>query len=164
MENARSRSFSWDDPLIGAQAAKTMSGMAYLTAMAEGNLPVPPIMRLINFSMAAFSEGRFTFTFTPAEYHYNPVGSVHGGVTSTLLDSALGCAVHTLLPAGTGYATVELHVHFVRPLTMSTGEVRCEAEVIHMGRSLATAQARLTDAEGKLYSHATTSCMIFRPE
>ena len=106
-------------------------------------------------------EGRAVFECTPSEYHYNPIGVVHGGLAATLLDSALGCAVHSTLAAGAGYSTVELHVNLVRPITMQTGRMRCEAEIVHVGRSMATAQGRLTDAAGKLYAHGTTTCMIF---
>lgn len=114
--------------------------------------------------MIEIGPGKAVFTFLPAEYHYNPIGSVHGGIASTLLDSALGCAVHTTLPAGAAYTTLELHVNFLRPLTRETGLIRCEGEIIHSGRTVATAQARLVDAAGKLYGHATTTCMIFRPD
>ncbi|MBC8075392.1 MAG: PaaI family thioesterase, partial [Chloroflexales bacterium] len=100
---------------------------------------------------------------TPAEYHYNPIGSVHGGVAATLCDSAMACAIHTTLPAGVGYTTLELKVNFVRPITVQTGRVTCEGTLIHMGGRVATAEARLTDASGALYAHATTTCLVLRP-
>jgi uncharacterized protein (TIGR00369 family) len=102
------------------------------------------------------------FAVEPAEYHYNPIGLVHGGLACTLLDSAMGCAVHTTLPAGTGYTTLELKVNLIRPLTRETGRVLCEGTIIHVGGRTATAEARITDAAGALYAHATTTCMIFR--
>ncbi|HEY0035194.1 MAG TPA: PaaI family thioesterase, partial [Longimicrobium sp.] len=97
------------------------------------------------------------------EYHYNPIGVVHGGLAATMADSAMGCAVHSTLPAGAGYTTLEFKINFVRPLTRDTGRVLCEARTIHVGGRVATAEARVTDAEGRLYAHATTTCMVFRP-
>jgi uncharacterized protein (TIGR00369 family) len=120
-------------------------------------------MSLMNIAIGEIEEGRVVFTVEPAEYHYNPIGMVHGGLACTLCDSAMGCAVHTMLPAGVGYTTLELKVNFIRPLTRETGLVRCEGTVIHAGSRSATAEARLYDAAGTLYGHATTTCMIFRP-
>lgn len=160
----RTRTITWDDPLASAHAGLALSGMDYLQAMIDGHIPGPPIMHLLNFRLGEFSDGRASFWCEPAEYHYNPIGVVHGGLASTLLDSALGCAIHTMLPAGVGYTTLELHVNFVRPLTAQTGRVTCTAEVIHVGRTVGTAQARLVDEAGKLYAHGTTTCMIFRGE
>ena len=99
----------------------------------------------------------------PAEFHYNPLGTVHGGVTATLLNSALGCTVQSMLPAGTGYTTLELKVNYLRPITSKTGTVYSEGKLIHLGGRIATAEARVTDASGKLYAHATTTCIILRP-
>lgn len=160
----RTRTIVWDDPLIGANAGRTMRGIDYLQGMIDGSIPGPPIMHTLGFRLAEIGEGRATFVSEPAEYHYNPIGSVHGGLAATLLDSALGCAIHTTLPAGVGYTTLELHVNFIRPLTAATGQVLCHGEVIHSGRTMATAQGQLMDAAGKLYAHGTATCMIFRPE
>jgi uncharacterized protein (TIGR00369 family) len=159
----RTRTVSWDDPMVGAKAAPAMSGLDYLRAMARGELPPPPIMPLMGIQIGEIAEGRVSFTVEPAEYHYNPIGVVHGGLACTLFDSAMGCAVHSTLPAGAGYTTLELKVNFLRPLTRETGRVVCEGSVIHVGNRIATAEARLHDAAGKLYGHATTTCMIFRP-
>jgi uncharacterized protein (TIGR00369 family) len=158
----RTRTFSWRDPLPGAKAAQTMSGLEYLQAFQRGEFPAPPIAELMNFRFTEVSEGRIVFTGEPAEYHYNPIGTVHGGFAATLLDSALGCAVHSTLPAGAGYTTLELKVNYVRPITIKTGTVFCEGKVIYVGGRIATAEARLTDAGGKLYAHGTTTCMILR--
>jgi uncharacterized protein (TIGR00369 family) len=158
--DGRTRTVTWDDPMIGANAGRTMSGLDYLQAMIRGELPRPPISHLLNFWLAEAETGRAVFIVEPAEYHYNPIGVVHGGLAATVLDSALGCAVQTMLPAGTGYTTVELHVNMLRPVTMQTGRLHCEGEIIHSGRRMATAQARLTDTSGKLYAHGTTTCMI----
>ncbi len=159
---ARTRTYGWSDPAPGAAAARGMSGLEYLHAIARGELPRPPIMDTLGIDGAEFEAGRAVFTVVPAEYHYNAIGVVHGGLAATLADSALGCAVHSTLPAGAGYTTLELKVNFVRPLTTETGRISCEAKVIHAGGRVATAEARVTDADGKLYAHATTTCMIFR--
>jgi uncharacterized protein (TIGR00369 family) len=159
----RTRTFSWDDPLIGARVAPTLSGLEYLQAMERGELPAPPIMLLLNFGFQAAEEGRVVFSVEPAEYHYNPIGMVHGGLASTLCDSAMGCAIQSTLPAGVGYTTLELKVNFVRPLTIATGLVLCEGKVISIGGRVGTAEARVTDRAGKLYAHATSTCLIMRP-
>ena len=160
----RTRTVSWQDPLAGAGAAKGMSGLEYLRAMSRGELPGPPIAELMGFGFAEIEEGRVVFECVPAEYHYNPIGTVHGGLACALFDSAMGCAVHTALPAGAGYTTVELKVNFLRPISIRTGRLLCEGKNIHVGGRIATAEARLLDESGKLYGHATTTCMIFRGE
>lgn len=159
----RTRTITWDDPHIGREAGLKMSGLDYMRALINEQLPAPPISQLMNFRLIEVEAGRAVFGGEPGEYHYNPIGAVHGGLAATLLDSALGCAIHSMLPAGTGYTTVELHVNFVRPITVSTGFMRCEGKVIHVGRQLATAEARLTDSAGKLYAHGTTTCFVFQP-
>lgn len=160
--SARTRTFSWQDPMIGAAAAPTMSGLDYLNAIVRGELPPPPIAMMMNMTIETVEEGRVVFAVEPAEYHYNPIGMVHGGLACTIFDSAMGCAIHTMLPAGTGYSTLEIKVNFLRPLSLKTGRVYCEGKTIHVGRTTALAEARLLDAAGKLYGHATTTCMIFR--
>jgi uncharacterized protein (TIGR00369 family) len=109
------------------------------------------------------SEGRVVFAIEPAEYHYNPLGTVHGGIAATLLDSAMGCAVQSMLPHGAGYTTLELKTNYLRAMTSRTGVVYCEGKIIHMGGRVATAEGRLTDASGKLYAHGTTTCILLRP-
>ncbi|MDQ4129342.1 MAG: PaaI family thioesterase [Actinomycetota bacterium] len=158
----RTRTVRWEDPAPGAEAAREMGGLEYLRAMLGGELPGPPIARLVGFDLLEVEEGRAVFECEPAEYHYNPIGSVHGGLACTLLDSAMGCAIHTELPAGVGYTTVELKVNFLRPITTQTRRLLCEGTAIHVGGRIATAEARLTDESGRLYGHATTTCMIFR--
>jgi len=156
----RTRTIAWEDPMIGARAAEGLSGLEYLRRLRAGELPMPPITALVGFRFGALEEGRVSFEFEPAEHHYNPIGTVHGGIPTTLLDSAMGCALHSTLPRGVGYATVELNVHFVRPIRGDTGPMVCEGRVVHGGRRHATAEARLTDAGGKLYAHATCSCVV----
>ncbi len=160
--NARSRTVSWEDPAIGAEAAPNMSGLDYMRAIMRGELPPVPMGELMGFGPVELEEGRVVFECTPAEYHYNPIGTAHGGLACTLFDSAMGCAVHTMLPAGVGYTTLELKVNLLRAVTIETGRLLCEGKTIHVGGRIATAEARLTDEAGKLYGHATTTCMIFR--
>ena len=158
----RKRMVTWEDPTAGVAAAAKMSGLEYLRAIARRELPTAPMADLIGFDFSEIEEGRVVFECTPAEYHYNPIGAVHGGLACTLCDSAMGCAVYTMLPAGVGYTTVELKVNFLRPITLKTGRLLCEGTTIHVGGRIATAEARLLDTSGKLYGHATTTCMIFR--
>jgi uncharacterized protein (TIGR00369 family) len=159
----RSRVVTWEDPMPAAEAARTMSGLDYLRALVAGDYPAPPISRLLNFRLVEVEEGRAVFEVEPAEYHYNPIGVVHGGLAATVLDSALGCAVQSTLPAGSSYTTVELHVNLLRPITAHTGKLRCQSHIVHVGRRIATAEAKLLDEAGKLYAHATTTCMILQP-
>lgn len=162
-ETTRTRVITWEDPTTAVQTGKTVSGLAYLQALQSGELPPPPIAVLMGMWISEVSEGRAVFALEPAEYHYNPLGTMHGGVMATVLDSSLGCVVQSVLPAGTGYTTLELKVNYLRPVTANTSTLYCEGKIIHVGGRIATAEARLTDKEGKLYAHGTTTCMIFRP-
>ena len=136
--------------------------MQYIQAIFDGELPAPPISLLMGFRGVEAEPGRALFEMEPGPEHYNPIGSVHGGVALTLLDSAMGCAVHTLLDAGVGYTTVEVKTNFVRPITLETGLIRCEGIVLHKGSRVATAEGKLTDSNGKLLAHGTTTCLIPR--
>lgn len=159
---SRNRHITWEDPHALAAIGRGMSGMEYLQKLMAGELPPPPIAELLNFRLAEISDGRAVFTCDPAEYHYNPIGLVHGGLAATLLDSAMGCAIHTTLPAGVGYTTLEIKVNFIRPITEKQAGIRCEGTVIHSGGRTATAEGRVVDRDGKLYAHGTTTCLIFR--
>ncbi|PWT75979.1 MAG: PaaI family thioesterase [Proteobacteria bacterium] len=141
---------------------RSRSGAQFLDAVGNGELPTPPIGHTLDFWPVEWEPGRIVFQGMPAMAHYNPIGSVHGGWIATLLDSAVGCAVHSVLPAGKGYTTVELKVNFVRAVTADVGPLRAEGKVIHVGAQIGTAEARLFDARGKLYAHATTTCLVFR--
>jgi uncharacterized protein (TIGR00369 family) len=163
IEGDRTRVITWEDPTETVQTGRSISGIAFLRAMQSGELPPPPFAALLGIWITEVSEGRVVFATEPSEYHYNPLGTVHGGVIATLLDSALGCAVQSMLPAGTSYTTLELKVNYLRPITEKTGTVYAEGKIIHLGGRIATAEARLTDAKGKLYAHATTTCIILRP-
>ncbi len=162
-DSERTRTITWADPTESAKQGRTMSGLAYLRALQSGEVPPAPIAALMNMRITEVEEGRIVFAAEPAEYHYNPIGTVHGGFAATLLDSALGCAIHTTLQAGVGYTTLEVKVNYLRPMTSTTGTVYSEGKVIHVGGRVATAEGRITDASGKLYAHATTTCIILKP-
>ncbi|SIN43393.1 PaaI family thioesterase [Micromonospora cremea] len=160
-EPARSRTFTWSDPAANAAQVGRRSGLDLLRAMIAGELAAPPVMHLIDMSRMEADEGRVTVDLVPQEFHYNPLGTVHGGVISTLLDTAAACAVHTTLPAGVGYTSLDLSVKFLRPVTVASGILRCEGTVLQRGRRTALAEARLTDADARLIAHATSSCLLF---
>lgn len=162
MPDKHERIVNWKDPRELAAAARELPGLEFLQKMVTGELPPPPLASLLNFSIIELREGHAVFAVEPAEYHYNPIGVVHGGLAATLLDSAMGCAIHSTLPAGAGYTTLEIKVNFVRPMTAETGRVRCEAKIIHAGGRTATAEGRVMDEAGKLYAHGTTTCLILR--
>lgn len=161
--DGRQRVYRWGDPSVSAAAARDLDGITFFREILAGRLPAPPIMDTLGFNAVSFGPGRAVFELTPTEYQYNPIGSVHGGVYATLLDSACGCAVHTMLPAGVHYTSLDLSVRFLRPITSATGRLVCEGTVDHLGTRTALAQARLTSEDGKLFGQATSSCMIFRP-
>ena len=150
----------WDDPAALAETGRSMPGIEFLRAMRDGKLPHPPICQLLNYRLTEVEPGYAVFELTPGEQHYNPIGVVHGGIAMTLLDSAMGCAVQTRMPAGGGYTTLEAKTNLVRAVTGSTGKLRAIGKVLHVGKRVATAESRLEDAEGKLYAHATTTCIV----
>jgi uncharacterized protein (TIGR00369 family) len=157
-----SRTFTWASPGQGDPARLlSLDGLGQLRAMAEGELPPPPIMDTLGFTGFHPEAGRVVVEMPAAEFHYNPLGGVHGGVISTLLDTAAGCAVHSTLAVGEGYTSLDLSVKFLRPVTVDSGLLTCEGVVIQRGRRTALAQAQLTDERGRLVAHATSSCMIF---
>jgi uncharacterized protein (TIGR00369 family) len=163
-EPARERTYRWGDPDMSATAARTSPGIDVLRALARGELPAAPVAATFGFALDSVEPGRVEFSFEPAEYHYNPIGSVHGGVYATLLDSATGCAVHSLLPAGVGYTSLDLTVKFLRAVTVDTGRVRCTGTVTHLGSRTALAEARLLDGADKLLATAISSILLIRPE
>ena len=159
-ESKRSLTVEWSDPLPLAAAGRTMSGIEFLRGIRDGRFPAPPIAALLGFHLVEVEPGHAVFEIVPGERHYNPIGVVHGGLAMTLLDSAMGCCVHTRLPLDRGYATLEVKVNLVRAITAQTGTIRATGRVIHFGGRTATAEARLEDVEGKLYAHGTTTCII----
>jgi uncharacterized protein (TIGR00369 family) len=156
----RQLTVTWDDPLAAFEQGRKLAPIEHLRAIRDGRLPDPPIARLLGMRLARVEPGEAAFELTPAEQHYNPIGVVHGGIAFTLLDSATGCAVQTLCPAGKGYTTLELKVNLVRAITLQTGLIRASAKVVHFGSRTATAEGRLEDAAGKLYAHGTSTCLI----
>lgn len=140
-----------------------MTGLEYMQKVMRGELPPTPMADLIEFRLVEVSEGYAVFTIEPHERYYNGLGIVHGGLAATLLDSAMGCAINTMSSAGRVFTTLEMNINYVRPLKRETGEVRCEASVVHVGGHIATAKGQIVDRAGKLYAHGTTTCMLFRP-
>lgn len=157
----RTRTYTWNDPAPFLAALPTTPGLRLLEQMMSGEIPEPPIARTIGFADFDARAGTVTVTLVAAEHHLNPLGSMHGGVICTLLDTVCGCAVHTTLDAGTGYTSLDLNTRFLRPVTAATGLIRCEGEVIARGARTATAEARLVDAKGRLLAHATSTCLLF---
>lgn len=157
---AKLRARTREPGLADRAHAAGLGGLALLQAMLRGELPDPPITRTLDFYLLEVERGRAVFQGEPQFAHYNPIGSVHGGWHATLLDSAMACAVHTLVEPGFGYTTLEFKIHCVRPLTDKVGPVRAEGKVVAGGKRTATAEGRLVDAEGRLYSHGTTTCLI----
>jgi uncharacterized protein (TIGR00369 family) len=157
----RTRTFGWTDPAVHASMLGRRSGLELLQAMSNGELPAPPIMQLIDVAALRAEEGSVTVELDPQEFHYNPLGTMHGGIISTLLDTAAACSVHTTLAAGVGYTSLDLNVKFLRPVTIASGRLTCTGAVLQRGRRTALAEARLTDGKDRLLAHATSSCMIF---
>ena len=139
----------------------SMSGLDFVRAIFDGKLPAPPIMQIVEPFDSTAETGHVVFHSVPGFRHYNPIGSVHGGYAAILLDSAMGLAVHTALPAGTGYTTLEFKISFIRGMTEHSGVVRTEGKTLNVGRRAATAEARIVDSKGRLLAHATTTCLVF---
>ncbi len=160
---ARTRTITWQDPMAGLAAGADMTGLEFVRAIAEGRVPPPPIAETMGFAIISVDEGKVTFAAEPAEHLYNPIGVVHGGFAMTLLDSAMGCAVQTMLAAGEAYTSVETKVNFVRPITLTTGRVVCVGTLVHRGGTIATAEGRLiAEQSGKLLAHGTTTCIVIK--
>jgi uncharacterized protein (TIGR00369 family) len=163
IERTRTRSFSWEDPAVAAASAIELPGLQAMQAILDGTLAPPPIARLLALELVEVREGRAVFALEPAEWMYNPIGSVHGGIAATILDSCMGCAVHTTLEAGVGYTTADLQVRYIRAMRDTTGRVLAEGRVVHAGRRTATAEGRLfVESDETLLAHATTGCLILR--
>ena len=159
----RERTITWSDPMATAAGARGRTGLEFIRALMAGELPPPPIAVLLNMLPVEAEEGRAVFAGMPAEEFYNPIGVVHAGFVLTLMDSALGCAVQTTLPAGVGYTTLETKGNMIRPIHAATGRVLAEATVLHSGRTTATAEVKVTAAEtGKLLAHGSTTCAIIQ--
>jgi uncharacterized protein (TIGR00369 family) len=157
----RSRTITWQDPQLTATHAGRISGIEFLQRIVSGEIPSPPIAQVLGFRLAQVEKGFAVFEFEPAEFHYNPIGVVHGAMAGMLLDSAMGCSVQSTLPAGVGYTTLEFKVNLVRAVTMKTGRMRAEGRLVHAGARVGTAEGRLIDDADKVYAHGTTTCLIF---
>ena len=158
----RSRVITWEDPSKSAVAAAELAGIDFLQTVTDGKIPLSPILQTLDFKVVGMEHGKAMFSFEPQEFHYNPIGSVHGGVITAILDSAMGCSIHTLLPQGTGYTTLELKVNFIKAVTIKSGVLTATGKVIHSGSRTALVEAQLTGSDGKLYAHATSTCLIFK--
>ena len=157
----RSRTVTWDDPRLAARSARKMSGAEFFDKMRRGEIPEPPFGKLLGMDLFDAGEGRFTMTLQPQECHYNPMGCVHGGILATLLDSVMSASIHTSLPTGRGYMTLEIKVNFLKPVFVHTGEVLAEGKMVSSGRQVATAEGRVVDAQGTVYATGSTTCLIF---
>ncbi len=153
----RAREPGW----VSAEQSRSRTGLQLMQALLQGELPPPHIGRTLDFTLVEVAPGRAVFQGTPQTMHLNPMGGIHGGWYATLLDSALGCAVCTVLPAGRGYTTGQLNVHIVRAATVRSGPLRAIGEVVHAGRQLATSEARIVGPDGKVYAHGSTTCLVF---
>lgn len=157
----RTLTVTWDDPTIGASRMKDMSGLEYLQAMIDGSIPSPPIAKLMGFELVSVEEGSAVFSCEPNESHYNPIGTVHGGLVCTLLDSVAGCATQTTLPRGMAYTSLEIKVNYLRPVLSTTGKLTAVGVVTKPGRRAAFVDATVTDSDGKLMATATSTLLIF---
>jgi len=162
MQATRERLVQWDDPAPTIDFVRRSSGLDAIRAIQSGTLPRPPISSLVNFTIAEVDEGRVVVEGYPGEEHYNPIGVVHGGFALTIFDTAMSCAIHTLLPAGVAYTTTDVQVRFIRGVTTATGAVRCEGLALHVGRSTAVAEAKMYDSSRRLLAIGTTACAILR--
>ena len=158
----RVRTLSWQDPAATTRAGSELAGLEYIRALADGRVLPPPIVQLLGFEVVEAQEGRVVFALRPVEWMYNPLGTVHGGVAATILDTCMGCAVHTTLPQGVGYTTTDLQVRYIRAMGSATGRVLAEGRVLHAGKRTATAEGRVfAELDGRLIAHGTTGCAIF---
>ena len=156
----RTRTYSWEDPLALSHIMAGRSGLELMQLMTSGELPPPPIANTLDFRLVEVDRGRVVFECEPAEFHYNPIGVVHAGLAMTLMDSAMGCAFVTTLDEPVPWTTLEVKSNFTRALTKDTGTVRCTGTVVHPGRTVATTEARVEDAQGRLCAHGTSTILV----
>lgn len=160
---SRQRLVTWMDPLATRDEMLAMDGQAFFSAVTSGSVPVPPMIRLMGFRIRADTTGQIVFEAEPAEYHYNPMGFVHGGFAATLLDSAIGYSILAHLPEGASFTTLELKVSYLRAMTDQTGTVHTDTAIVALGRQVASVESRLLDARGRVYATASSTCLILRP-
>jgi uncharacterized protein (TIGR00369 family) len=161
--DTRERTYDWEDPAPTVLAGVDQDGLTVLQAIRAGTLPMPPALKTLDIKPLEADPGRVSFSLEPDEFHLNPFGIVHGGVLTTMLDTAMGCAVHSLLPASVGYLTSELNVRFVRPALLTSGLLVCTGEVVHQGNATAIAAARIVDVNERLIAVAGATCLLRRP-
>lgn len=157
------RTYAWDGRVPTPASLREVDGLTYVQRILAGTAPSAPIAQTLGFSLAEVAAGRAVFVGRAERFVFNPMGAAHGGWVATMLDSAMGCAVHTTLAAGEGYTTLELSVRMVRPVTEASGATRAIGQVVHAGGSVRTAEGQLLDADGRLLAHGATTCMILRP-
>lgn len=156
----RTRTITWEDPMLLLRHGRRLSGTELFEKMRRGEIPQPPFSQLIGLEVFDCAEGRFAMTLLPREYHYNPMGCVHGGILATLLDSVMSAAVHTALPAGRGYLTLGININFLKPIYERTGEVMAEGKLVSMRRQVATAEGRIVDLQGNVCATGSATCLI----
>ncbi len=156
------RVVTWQSPSLYMNTMREMSGTEYINAVRAGELPVSPMLKLLDIHGREWHEGYALFTVVPQEFHYNPMNIAHGGLACALLDTAMAVSVMTMLPKGVGYVTLEIKVNFVKPITADAGELRAEGRAIHVGSRTATADGRISDASGVLYAHGTTTLLLMK--
>lgn len=156
----RRRSVVWEDPQVAAGAARDLDGRAYLEGLRDGRIPLSPYARLLGFRLVEVADGRVVFETEPGEHLYNTIGLVHGGFAASIVDSAIGSAVTTRMPAGKTAVSIDLQVRFFKPLTVASGIVRCVGTVLNIGRTTAAGEARILDATGRVHAHGTSSLAI----
>lgn len=159
----RTRTFSWDDPMASAAMGLSMNGLDYLRLGMTGELRRPPIAELLDMTIDELEHGRAVFSLEPAEWMYNPIGTVHGGIAATLLDSCMGCAVHTTLEAGHAYTTTDISIRYLGAMREGMGRVRAIGEVVYVGGRVAAAEGKIVTADDKIVAHGTTGCLVMRP-
>lgn len=158
--NVRSRTYTWDDPFALRDEMAGRSGLQLMQGMATGEIPPPPIAQTLGFRLVEATPGQAVFECEPAEFHYNPIGSVHAGLAMTLMDSAMGLAYVTTLAEPAAWTTLEVKANFTRPITVDTGPIRCRGSVIHSGRRVVVTEARLEDADDRLLAHGTSTILV----
>jgi len=162
MIKSRSRSYSWNDPNESLDEARNTTGLDYLQGILEGNIAGPPILDTVDFQILSVEKGHVVCEFHPKEFHYNPVGSVHGGIITTILDSAIGLSLLSTLPKGYTFTTLELKVNFIRKMTKETPALKTKTKIIHQGNTTALLESDLLDIQGKIYAHAVSTCLILQ--
>ncbi|HXZ00097.1 MAG TPA: PaaI family thioesterase [Stellaceae bacterium] len=158
----RIRTVSWGDPAVGVEVARSLNGVEFVRKIMRGEVPAPPVFNLLGFRLVKVELGEVNGELEPAEFHYNPMGGVHGGVVSTVLDSVMGLAVLSRLPLGSRFSSLEIKINFVRGITAETGTLLAEGKIVHPGAKISTSEARLVDRQGKLYAHGSSTCIVIR--